>query len=120
MYNFARIYPNYYMQSQLDVFNELNERAFIIPACGGFQLVDNPKAMSELFAPNGMAVANSPDEYIEMFSYYINNPNERMEYVRHSMRKVYENYTLFHVLSRLLNYLGIEPNSNYDKQHAPE
>ncbi len=104
-YNFARIYPNYHVHRQMEEFNEINERTYIIPACGGFELVDNPVAMKELFAEDEMAVASSPAEYHEMFAHFLRHPEERLPYIRNGMRRVYREYTLFHVLERLVHHL---------------
>ena len=107
LYNFAKVLPNFHLESQYKRFDEVNERTFVIPACGGFELVDNPAAMKELFDANEMAVANSPQEYREMFEHFLNNPNERLPYIQNGMRKVWNNYTLFHSLSKLAKFLKI-------------
>ncbi len=108
LYNYARIYPNYHVSRQMEEYNEINERTYIIPACGGFELVDNPVAIRELFTAEEMAIANSPDEYHDMFLYFLRNPEKRISYIEKGMRKVWNQYTLFHVLSRLTDYLEIQ------------
>ncbi len=107
LYNFAKILPNFHLESQYERFDEVNERTFIIPACGGFELVDNPAAMKELFDASEMAVADSPQEYKEMFEHFLSNPDERLSYIQNGMRKVWGNYTLFHSLSKLAEFLKI-------------
>jgi len=116
LYNFARVYPNYHVHRQMEEFNELNERTFIIPACGGFELVDNPVAMRELFNDDEMAVANSPREFQEMFDYFLTNPDKRLPYIRKGMRRVYREYTLFHALSRLAEFLQVSRSQS--SQHS--
>ncbi len=107
LYNFAKVLPNFHIEAQYERFDEVNERTCVIPACGGFELVDNPAAMKELFDANEMAVANSPQEYQEMFEHFLNNPKERLPYIQNGMRKVWNNYTLFHSLSKLAEFLNI-------------
>ncbi|MCH9024355.1 MAG: glycosyltransferase [candidate division Zixibacteria bacterium] len=107
LYNFAKVLPNYHIETQYETFDEVNERTCVIPACGGFELVDNPAAMKELFDVNEMAVANSPQEYREMFEHFLNNPSERLPYIQNGMRKVWKEYTLFHSLSKLVEFLKI-------------
>ena len=107
LYNFAKVLPNFHIEAQYERFDEVNERTCVIPACGGFELVDNPAAMKELFDANEMAVANSPQEYKEMFEHFLNNPKERLPYIQNGMRKVWNNYTLFHSLSKLADFLKI-------------
>lgn len=107
LYNFARIYPNYHVRRQMEEFNEANERTFIIPACGGFELVDNPIALREIFNEDEMAVAHTPREFHEMFDHFLNNPGERQSYIEGGMRRVWKEYTLFHVLSKLADFLKV-------------
>ena len=112
LYNFASIYPNYHLQEQIDSFNEVNERTFVIAACGGFQIVDNPAAISQLFSPDEIAVAQSPEEYHEMFEHFLANPDKRHSYVEKGMRRVWKDYTLFSVLSKLADFLGCKPQKS--------
>jgi len=107
-YNSAAIYPNYHLESNFRSFNEITERSYIIPACGGFELTDSPQAMKELFTHDEMAQADSPAEFQEMFRHFLDNPQERLSYVRAGMRKVYAQYTLFHRLDRLAQHLGAQ------------
>lgn len=108
-YQSARIYPNFHVKRQMREFNELNDRTYIIPACGGFELVDNPVALHELFTPDEMAVAESPSAYREMFDHFLHHPEERRRYILSGMRRVYSEYTLFHTLDRLAAHLEIQP-----------
>lgn len=111
-YGFAAICPNYHLNEQIDDFNEVNERAFIIPACGAFQIVDNPAAIKELFAPDEMAVADSPEEYLDMFEHFLKHPTERDSYIEKGMRRVWKEYTLFSVMARLCEFLGCKEHSS--------
>lgn len=117
-YQSASIYPNFHVGRQMHEFNELNDRTYIIPACGGFELVDNPVAMSELFSPDEMAVADSPKTYLAMFEHFLGHPEERRGYIRQGMQRVYRNYTLFHVLDRLAAHLEVAPARAADPIHA--
>ena len=108
MYNFAQVYPNFHLPWQYEQMDEINERAYIIPACGGFELVDNPAAMKRLFASDEMAVAKSSAEYHEMFAHYLSHPDERTPYVSKGMQRVFDEYTLFHRLSHLAEFLGVD------------
>lgn len=104
-YNSARIYPNYHIARQMNEFNEVNERTYILPAMGGFQLVDNPVAMSELFGPDEMAVASSPSEYQEMFAHFLVHPQKRNDYIQRGMRRAWRSHNLFERLVALIEFL---------------
>ncbi|MBU0983966.1 MAG: glycosyltransferase, partial [candidate division Zixibacteria bacterium] len=111
LYNFATIYPNYHLDSNFQTFNEITERAYIIPACGGFELTDSPVAMKELFAPDEMARADSPAQFREMFAHFLEHPDDRLSYVKKGMTKVYTRDTLFHRMDTFAAYLKLEARS---------
>jgi spore maturation protein CgeB len=119
-YNFARICPNFHTTRQIEEYNEVNARTFMIPACGGFQLVDNPMAMKECFDEDEMCVAFSPREYQEKFEYYLENEEERIEYIRKGMRRVFNEHTLFHVLTRLAEFIQQMPVQSQNANVMPE
>lgn len=114
LYSYATIYPNYSTPRHMTEFNEVNERTFIIPACGGFELMDSPAALSELFDDDELAAADSPEQYLDMFEYYLHNPDKRLPVIERGMRRVYRDHTLFGVLDRLLGQLGIDTSSRDD------
>ncbi|OPJ58350.1 glycosyltransferase [Clostridium oryzae] len=102
-YNRSKINLNYHMDIQKQMKNEVNERTFIIGACGGFQLVDNPKLIDELYTKDDMAIASDEYEYEEMFEYYLNKPLERADKAYNALVKTYEkNYSLFDRIEKIL------------------
>ncbi len=54
-----------------------------------------------------------------MFAHFLHHPGDREGYVRKGMKRVYENYTLCHVLGRLTDFLGIKVNSTKDRATSP-
>jgi len=119
-YNFAKICPNYHVSRQIEEYNEVNERTFIIPACGGFQIVDNPKAITDCFTKDELVVAQNLQEYKEMFQYFLGHDEERTKYIQNSMRRVFKDHTLFHVLTRFANYLDSSRTDKFDSQQIKE
>lgn len=102
-YNRSRINLNYHLLSQKEYENEINERTFVISACGGFQLIDNPVILNRYYSEKEMAVANYEKEYIDKFIYYLNKPDERHEMAYNALVKTYHNkYSLFHRLEKIL------------------
>ncbi len=90
-YNRAKINLNYHLKVQKEQENEVNERTYIIGACGGFQLVDNPKYLSHLYGGKEMAIAGDEREYLDMFKHYLNKSDERLEMSYHALVKTYKN-----------------------------
>lgn len=105
-YNRARININYHLKLQKQYENEINERTFIISACGGFQLVDNPKILSKYYTEKEIAIANDEKEYLKKFEYYLNKPMERHEMAYEALIKTYNNNcSIFHRLEKIINYI---------------
>lgn len=105
MYNFAAICPNFHLKAQIETGNEVNERTHVIAACGGFQLVDNPAALCEMYADNEIASAGSPKEYQKLFNHYLNQPVQRYEMALRSMLTAWKSHSQFHRLSSLIEFL---------------
>jgi len=103
-YNRAKINLNYHLQMQRDSENEINERTFVISACGGFQLVDNPAILNKFYSEKDMAIAKDEKEYADKFLYYLDKTKERQEIGYNALVKTYENkYSLFHRLENILS-----------------
>jgi len=102
-YSRSKINLNYHLEAQKLFDSEINERTFVISACGGFQLVDNPKALARFYSTEDMAVAVDEKDYLEKFEYYLNKPDERHEIGMNALIKSYKNkYSLFHRIESIL------------------
>lgn len=103
-YSQAIISPNYHTQGQIDNYININERAYIIPACGGFQVVDHPKPLLDVFNKDEIVYADTIEKYHDHVDYFIEHPEERFEYIYKGMKRVYEDYTLFDSMTELYNF----------------
>ena len=105
-YASAKISLNYHLNLQKKVNCEVNERTFIICACGGFQLVDNPKALYALYNDNELAIAKEPIEYKDMFEYYLGEELLRNEIAYNGMLRTYRSkYSLFSHLEKMIKQI---------------
>lgn len=108
-YSKAKININYHLGVQKKYKYEVNERTFIISACGGFQLIDNPKILNKYYNNKDMAIARDEKEYVEMFEYYLNKPDIRNEMAYSAMVKTYDNnYSLFSSIDKLMNMIEVD------------
>lgn len=96
LYARAKVGINLHIDDSIDWASELNERTYILAACGVPQLVDNAKLLSQRFSSDAMYVANSPKEYVELFDYLIHNPEVAAERAEVALGEVYEKHTTFH------------------------
>ena len=109
LYARAKVGLNLHLDEQINWANELNERTYILAACGVPQLVDNPKLLPQRFDENAFFVAKGPDEYTALFAYILNNPVEARKKALIAQREVFTKHTWFHraeglVLDLMRNY----------------
>ncbi len=84
----------------------LNNRAFEIPAAGGFQLMDHVQGMEELLEPGReVAVYKTPKEVPELVRRYLQAPEERLRIARAGHERVLAQHTYRHRMSTVLNSL---------------
>lgn len=105
-YNRAKINLNYHIEIQKKYECEVNERTYIICACGGFQLIDNPKYLQRIYTRKDMAIAEDEKQYLELFEHYLHNSKERLEIAFNGLYTTYENKSsLLHRMDKLLGFL---------------
>lgn len=96
LYARAKIGINLHIDDSLDWASELNERTYILAACGIPQLIDNAKLLPYRFSQETMFIANSPEEYSNMFAYMLKNPEECHKRALKALEEVFENHTTLH------------------------
>jgi len=92
----AQVGINLHLEEQLEHASEINERTYVLAACGVPQLVDNAKLLSQRFSSNAFFVASNPKEYTELFNFLIHNPSAGADRAKIALREVYEKHTTFH------------------------
>lgn len=110
LYSRSKIGLNLHIQDSISQESELNERTFILAACGIPQLIDNPKLLHKRFSQNSLFSASTPKEYFELFKFMLQNPLECEKRSLLALKEVYENHTIFSRLSDFLNQLNINFN----------
>lgn len=96
LYSRARVGINLHIQSSIDWPSELNERTYILAACGVPQVVDNAKLLPRRFSPGCFSVASTPAEYLDAFVYALKEPEAARHRAELAMEEVFTRYTTFH------------------------
>lgn len=109
LFSRAKIGINIHLQDQVDWANELNERTYILAACGIVQLVDEPKILPLRFSNKAFFVARNGAEYGDLFKYILDNPLEVQKRTKQALLEVYDKHTTFH---RAENFI-LELKSTY-------
>jgi len=105
LYARAKVGINLHIDDSIDWASELNERTYILAACGVPQLVDNPKLLLDRFSEDSMFQATSPSEYRELFLHILASPEEAQARASLALDEVYNKYTTFHRAEALIKQL---------------
>ncbi len=96
LYARAKVGINLHVNISIDYPSELNERTYMLAACGVPQLVDNARLLPLRFQPISMFIADNPLEYKRLFNEIKNNPEEAQKRALQAQREVFEKHTVFH------------------------
>jgi hypothetical protein len=105
LFSRAKIGINIHIDNQINFASELNERTYILAACGVPQLVDNAKLLPNRFSHESLFVATNPKEYEELFKFMLFNPKECEKRALKALEEVYEKHTTFHRANSFINQL---------------
>jgi hypothetical protein len=106
LYARAKVGLNLHIRDSIDWASELNERTYILAACGVPQLVDNAKLLTERFSNDCFFVAKTPKEYEQLFIYLLTDPEEAQERALKAQQEVFARHTGFHRAEGLISALG--------------
>lgn len=96
VYARSKIGLNIHLQEQIDWACEVNERTFMLAACGVPQVIDDAKLLPKLFSKNALFVAKTPEEYQEYFEMILKDPKIGIERALIAQYEVFERHTTFH------------------------
>jgi hypothetical protein len=96
IYARAKIGINLHIDDSIDWASELNERTYILAACGVPQLVDNAKLLAKRFSDKSLFQAKNSNEYLELFQYMLENEKECENKAINALEIVYSKYTTLH------------------------
>jgi hypothetical protein len=108
LFSRAKIGINLHIENQINFASELNERTYILAACGVPQLVDNAKLLEHRFSSEAMFIASTPKEYGELFEYMLNSPDECQKRALIALEEVYTKHTTFHRADGFIQQLKIK------------
>jgi len=105
LYARAKVGINLHIDDSIDWASELNERTYILAACGVPQLIDNPKLLQDRFSEEAMFHANSPKQYHELFHHMLLSREDVQKRTKLALEEVYSRHTTFHRAERFINQL---------------
>ena len=105
IYSSAKLGLNIHLEEQIQRPNEINQRSYVLAACGVPQLTDTPKLLNYRIPSKFLFTASDPAEFKSQFEIALNDEILREEKRINACLHVYEQHTVFHRISDLVDYL---------------
>jgi spore maturation protein CgeB len=110
IYNGAKIHLNLHSSTFHESINPegdfVNPRTFEIPACGGFQLVDERSELKDLFrAGEEIITFENVADLREKINYYLEHEEERESIARKGHKRALSEHTMEHRMTELLIHI---------------
>ena len=106
IYARTKVGLNLHIDNQISWPCELNERTYMLAACGVPQLVDRPGLISARFSEDSLFIADDPKQYEEIFIHILRNPGEAQQRALKAQREVLASHTTFHRAETLVRALS--------------
>jgi hypothetical protein len=96
IYARARIGLNLHIPENIVWANEINERTYILAACGIPQVIDTPKLLPRRFSSGCFYVADSSRQYLEAFKTALHDKRDSQAKAARALEEVFANHTTYH------------------------
>ena len=105
LYSSAKICLNYHeKENKVDHYHKiLNQRAFKIPACGGFQLIDNLDYLDRYYSEDEIIKCGDKEEWFEKIDYFIKNESARNDFKNRAYIKTYKQHLYENRINQILS-----------------
>jgi len=80
----------------------VNQRAFKIPACGGFQICDYVPPLRKYFSPDEIVMAADPEDWFRKIDYFMTHEEERRRIQQNGARRALRDHTYHNRIGELL------------------
>jgi len=84
----------------------VNQRAFKIPACGGFEMCDYVPALSKYFSADEIVMATDPEDWFEKIDYFMTREEDRRRIQQNGARRALRDHTYHNRIEELFKVIG--------------
>lgn len=93
LYSSAKVCPNFHEDEQAKLGVDCNERTFKVPACGGFEISDNARAVRHYYAKDEVATLDAPEELPGLVDYFASHEEERTKMQKKATARTLREHT---------------------------
>lgn len=104
----AKICPNISEPHSTTWGYDIVERVLKVPCAGGFLISDYVKDIDDVFGPNVVPMAKTPEEFKDIIYYYLEQPELRQEIIDKTKKIVLERETYFDRVAKMMTNFGME------------
>ncbi len=105
-YRNAGVTPSFGEAHSHELYADLPQRYFQVPACMGFQISPRIIGIDEIYGEGEIVLVDSTEEFFDRVIYYLNNPDETIPYRVAGCKTVFAANTGFHRAAELMRILG--------------
>lgn len=108
LYSSSKICLNYHEKEDTNQHYHkiLNQRTFKIPACGGFQLIDELDYLDKYYEKNEMITCGDKNEWFQKIDFYIKNDDLRNKIANKATEKTHKNHLYENRIIQILKLIG--------------
>lgn len=105
IYARAKVGLNLHIDNQISWASELNERTYMLAACGVPQVIDRPGLLAKRFSEDAMFIGETPEDYDAMYRLALSDGDEAARRALRAQEEVFEAHTVFHRADHLIQSL---------------
>lgn len=105
IYARAKVGLNLHIENQISWASELNERTYMLAACGVPQVIDRPGLLAKRFSEGAMFIGETPEDYYEMYRHALCDRDEAKRRALKAQAEVLAAHTVFHRADHLIRSL---------------
>lgn len=106
VYCLARVCPNVHQDIQRGRRMMLNERTFVILACGGFEIVDESDCLADYFEPGEMMCSGNPGNMAATVDSFLKTPRERLKFALAGHHRVLRDHDYMTRVTEMMSWLA--------------
>lgn len=108
LFNSATVCPNISEPHSTKFGFDIIERVWKVAGAGGFLIADKVASLYEdVFTDNEIVIAENTEDMLEKTRHYVDNPDDRKEYMRRGQEAVLAKHTYKHRMQDLFSAMGL-------------
>jgi hypothetical protein len=108
VYNLGKVCVNIHADAQIqgkDMRLDLNNRVFDLAMSGCCQVCDNPEGVRECFSEDEVAIADKPNEWVDLVMHMLNHPADAEAYRQKAFNRALNEHTWYKRAGEFIEFI---------------